>query len=773
MECIPTLYPSAEEFMEPITYLSQPQVYRLGHTFGMIKIVPPEEFKPPLSINEDTFRFRTRLQTLHELNILNRARLFFMKQVNNFNLAGRKKKSAQLAKPYAENEGTRVFYYDLFIEVVKYFSKTSDDDNLSSRKRSRSRTMNATTDRSAQILMKPLRDIISDNKMWKSVSKTLNCPAHYARELFEEHISTYYNFLQRESERFGNDSAFLSSLIYNEEYPASLLNDNYAQEESEEGVEDDEEEEGCVICDRNTHRSKTILCDSCDRPFHLFCLNPPLVDVPKGKWVCNNCIVGNGYYGFQEDDSHYSRQQFKQMCRDFDSKIWAKGEKPKDIYELECMFWERVDNIDLPCTVKYGADIHNEAPGEVTGFPTKDYVPPTICASPESLNEYGWYTQHPMNLINLPYAKGSLLALFGRRISGMTVPWIYIGSTFSTFCWHLEDQYTLSANYQHEGDPKVWYSIPEHGCEKFNHLMQQIAPDLFEKQPDLLHQLVTLIAPYDKRFQEANIPCYKAIQHPGEYIVTFPKCYHSGFNTGYNFNEAVNFTINLWLPYGVEATHDYVRSRKQCVFDMWELMLNILVEYLRESKKFDEALVRRCYSEILEVFNSELKIVDYLSHVLSTERLATGVVRQHMDDKTEVNLKITVDRDVNGYSNNDSSTDDSDDEGDDDIFCSQCKTICPFAFIVHYKNSRLNKRRHLQEVTPSQWNKMSQRGDLSIYCLKDYMEVIEKAETTAELDTSLHSLKNFTGDELYYIRKPDEIKEILKKAQFKIDSLKR
>ena len=54
--------------------------------------------------------------------------------------------------------------------------------------------------------------------------------------------------------------------------------------------------------------------------------------------------------------------------------------------------------------------------------------------------------------------QGSVLRyLVGEElITGVMVPWLYVGSCMSAFCWHVEDHALYSINYLHQGAPKAW-----------------------------------------------------------------------------------------------------------------------------------------------------------------------------------------------------------------------------------------------------------------------------------------------------------------------------
>ena len=90
----------------------------------------------------------------------------------------------------------------------------------------------------------------------------------------------------------------------------------------------------------------------------------------------------------------------------------------------------------------------------------------------------------------------------------------------------------------HWGETKTWYGIPGTDAEKFEAAIKCEAPDLFEAQPDLLFQLVTLMNP--KRLKEAGVQVHACNQRAGEFVITFPKAYHAGFNHGVRFLSIYN-----------------------------------------------------------------------------------------------------------------------------------------------------------------------------------------------------------------------------------------
>jgi hypothetical protein len=79
----------------------------------------------------------------------------------------------------------------------------------------------------------------------------------------------------------------------------------------------------------------------------------------------------------------------------------------------------------------------------------------------------------------------------------------------------------------------------------------------------------------------AGISVSRLDQAPGEFVVTFPRCFHGGWNHGFNVNEAANFALPAWLPFGAAAYAAY-RSGvpRPSVFDHDRLMCAVALSAL-------------------------------------------------------------------------------------------------------------------------------------------------------------------------------------------------
>lgn len=314
----------------------------------------------------------------------------------------------------------------------------------------------------------------------------------------------------------------------------------------------------CEQCGK-TEDSKSILqCEGCDNGWHMFCLDPPIAQKPQHDWFCPRCLVGDGNFGFQEGGI-YSLKQFQEKAADFKENYFQNKmpfdpvlncNRPVTEDDIEREFWKLVTSLEETVEVEYGADIHSTTHG--SGFPTVEKHPKDP------------YATNPWNLNVMPLHHESLFRHIKSDISGMTVPWLYVGMIFSTFCWHNEDHHTYSANYQHFGSTKTWYGIPGEDAEKFEQTMRDAVPELFETQPDLLFQLVTLLTP--EQLKKAGVRVFATDQRAGQFVITFPQAYHAGFNHGFNFNEAVNFAPDDWEPFGASSVEQLQQFRKSPCF---------------------------------------------------------------------------------------------------------------------------------------------------------------------------------------------------------------
>ena len=53
--------------------------------------------------------------------------------------------------------------------------------------------------------------------------------------------------------------------------------------------------------------------------------------------------------------------------------------------------------------------------------------------------------------------------------------------------------------------------------------------------------------------QEEGLSVSRAVQREGDFVLTMPKAYHFGFNSGFNCAESVNFAFESWVDIGKRA----------------------------------------------------------------------------------------------------------------------------------------------------------------------------------------------------------------------------
>eukprot|EP00347_Sterkiella_histriomuscorum_P022301 403330965 len=329
---------------------------------------------------------------------------------------------------------------------------------------------------------------------------------------------------------------------------------------------------------------------------------------------------------FNQNQAGYTFQEFVKRSQELEI-----NDQNPDYKQIERDYWNFVENqVGPEMKVEYAADLPTQTFGSAFGRHGQKIYD----------KKAEKQLDHPWNLNNFYKQKDSLLQFPNKKdISGISTPWLYIGMKYSTFCWHFEDLMLYSINYNHWGKPKLWYGVPSFDREKFEKAVKQKVALLFKKDPNILLDIITMISP--AYLVKNKVKVYKTLQMPGEFILTFPGAYHSGFSTGLNIGEAVNFVTRSWIPQGLKCQQIYRKSREKIpVFPIdW-----LIIENIRSLSQIDleyESLLKlkETYKDILE---QELAVRKEMEEIFRQYSLSTSPLEENKNSKATNTTKQRI-----------------------------------------------------------------------------------------------------------------------------------
>ncbi|XP_031700699.1 lysine (K)-specific demethylase 5Ba [Anarrhichthys ocellatus] len=600
-EC-PVFEPSWEEFADPFAYINK--IRPIAEKTGICKVRPPPEWQPPFACDVDRLKFTPRIQRLNELEAQTRVKLNFLDQIAKF----WEFQGCTLKIPHVERKILDLYQLNKLVKEEGGFDAVCRERRwtkisvkmgfapgkaIGSHLRAhyerilypynlfqtggnqpRATLTNDTKDKEYTPHDLPQRQSVQPQETCSIARRAKRMKSERGsfktdpgevcenRPNLRRRMGTYVGKqepvrmavteVKREPIKHEDPADYKEETLLDKRPPSSKI-DQYM----------------CLVCGKGTAEDRLLLCDGCDDSYHIFCLIPPLHDVPKGDWRCPKCLAQECgkppvAFGFEQAGRSYTLQAFGDMADSFKSDYFNMPVHmvPTELVEKE--FWRLVSTIEEDVTVEYGADIASKEFG--SGFPLSNSH---FEVTPEDKH----YLSSGWNLNNMPVLDSSVLNHITADICGMKLPWLYVGMCFASFCWHIEDHWSYSINYLHWGEPKTWYGAPGYAAEHLESVMKNLAPELFESQQDLLHQLVTIMNP--NTLMNNGVPIYRTNQCAGEFVITFPRAYHSGFNQGFNFAEAVNFCTMDWMPIGRKCVAHYRQLSRYCVFSHDEMVCNM------------------------------------------------------------------------------------------------------------------------------------------------------------------------------------------------------
>lgn len=410
------------------------------------------------------------------------------------------------------------------------------------------------------------------------------------------------------------------------------------------------------------------------------------------------CMSGRSY-SFRE----YERMANKAFARKFSTA----ANLPSKFVEEE--FWREITS-GKTSAVEYACDIEGSAFSESPSDP---------------LGTSKW------NLKDVARHPNSILRLLETPIPGVTDPMLYIGMLFSMFAWHVEDHYLYSLNYHHCGAPKTWYGVPGSAAHDFENVVREHVYDqellLDEAEGavyDFLIGKTTMFPP--NVLSKHKVPVFKAVQKPGEFVITFPRSYHAGFSHGFNCGEAVNLALIDWFPFGAAASKRYEFLNRVALLPHEELLcketMNLAGTRFSEERRHSSLSVEPAGQLFLKVaFVKLIRLQHQMIWSLKKLGAQTSISLGHMSTYR----------------------------------CCLCKCLCYVAYIIcecYSVPMCLNHAREMRECNC---------GSMTVFVREDFMKMVSVAQSFEQdegiLDQALANLPVKDHTEIDYFNSEESL----------------
>lgn len=288
-----------------------------------------------------------------------------------------------------------------------------------------------------------------------------------------------------------------------------------------------------------------------------------------------------------QDDSHSVEISGKQMTlsalRRHDSHARKTRFAPDGVASassLEHDYWMLLTSAEQHFVAPNGSESTRT---HGSGFPAN---------KPRHIAESDW------NLTNLPSLPDGVMG-FLPGVASVTQPRLEFCSLYTSSGWHVEPHFLPQISYNHFSHPRIWYATPASDSRKILSVLHDIAPRLIPGN-HLLDRNSVMVPPAEISSRGINV-C-RAVQKPGEFIITAPKAYLSNLSLGLNVNEVVNFATEEWLHHCSDSVS---------LYQSWSLkpLLNIaqiIIDVIEHHDSLNESSLRLAEPYLTSLLNEEL-----------------------------------------------------------------------------------------------------------------------------------------------------------------------